>query len=126
MMKLLGVVVLSCLMVSFNSFADPAENGQVHKTDSGELRAWDNNQQKWLSLDAFWESYASSQGGLTWGKRVDYPPYEKVKEHDTMIIQLDQGPCLMEFFHSRWRRANDVRRWDDAFNEYAGCPYVFD
>jgi len=32
----------------------------------------------------------------------------------------------MEFIHERWRRANDVRRWDDAFNDYAGCPHVFD
>lgn len=31
----------------------------------------------------------------------------------------------MEFFHNRWRRANDVRRWDPLFNEHGGCPDVF-
>ncbi|MDX1406343.1 MAG: hypothetical protein R3192_17540, partial [Woeseiaceae bacterium] len=65
-------------------------------------------------------------GGLTWGRRTDYPPYDQVDELDTMIIELESGPCLMEFFHTRWRRANDVRRWDAAFNEYGGCPNVFD
>ena len=43
-----------------------------------------------------------------------------------MMVELAQGPCLMEFFHSRWRRANDVRRWDESHNEFGGCPYVFD
>ncbi len=43
-----------------------------------------------------------------------------------MIIEVESGPCLMEFFHTRWRRANDVRRWVAAFNEYGGCPDVFD
>jgi hypothetical protein len=32
----------------------------------------------------------------------------------------------MALFHSRWRRANDVRRWDPKFNDYAGCPEVFE
>ena len=30
------------------------------------------------------------------------------------------------FFHSRWRRANDVRRWNPQFNEVLGCSVVFD
>jgi hypothetical protein len=32
----------------------------------------------------------------------------------------------MQFFHQRWRRANDVQRWNDRFNDYAGCAHVFD
>ena len=36
-------------------------------------------------------------------------------------VEVEQGPCLLEFFQSRWRRANDVRRWDEAMNEVAGC-----
>ena len=52
--------------------------------------------------------------------------YEEVKEFDTLVIELEQGNCLMQFYHSRWRRANDVQRWNDIFNEYGGCPYVFE
>ena len=78
-----------------------------------------------MDVETFWLNYAKSKGGLTWGKSTSYPEYEKVKEGDTILIQLNQGPCLMEFFHSRWRRANDVKRWDDSINEYGGCPYVF-
>lgn len=88
-----------------------------------------NNDLVWQSgadVETFWLEYANSKGGLTWGKTSEYPEYEKVTEGDTMIIEVAQGPCLMEFFHERWRRANDVRRWDESMNEYGGCPYVFD
>lgn len=77
-------------------------------------------------IEAFWSTYAESKGGLTWGKSANYPDYDKVKEGDTFLVELKQGNCLMEFFHSRWRRANDVRRWDESVNEYGGCPHVFD
>ena len=77
-------------------------------------------------IEAFWTRYADSKGGLTWGASDKYPAYAGVKEGDTLLIQVAQGPCLMEFFHSRWRRANDVRRWSDEFNRYGGCPNVFD
>ena len=79
-----------------------------------------------MDVEAFWQRYADSKGGLTWGKTDTYPEYAKVKEGDTIWIETAQGPCLMEFFHRRWRRANDVRRWDDTINAYGGCPYVFD
>ncbi len=65
-------------------------------------------------------------GGLTWGERDTYPEYSLVKERDLLIIKLDSGSCLMEFFHGRWRRANDVRRWDTKFSDVAGCPRVFE
>ena len=77
-------------------------------------------------IETFWSEYARAKGGLTWGSGTQYPDYDKVNEGDTLLIQLDKGPCLMEFFHNRWRRANDVWRWDDTMNQYGGCPYVFD
>lgn len=77
-------------------------------------------------IENFWAEYANSKGGLTFGETSNYPEYSKVKEGDTLLIKLAQGNCLMEFFHGRWRRANDVRRWDDSINAYGGCPYVFD
>ena len=79
-----------------------------------------------VNVESFWQNYAKSKGGLTWGESDAYPEYAKVKEGYTLLIKVQQGPCLMEFFHGRWRRANDVRRWDDSVNEYGGCPSGFD
>ena len=77
-------------------------------------------------IEAFWLEYANANGGITWGRSAEYPEYEKVQEGDTFMVEVAQGPCLMEFFHNRWRRANDVRRWHQSINEFGGCPYVFD
>lgn len=79
-----------------------------------------------VDVENIWMDYANSKGGITWGMSKEYPEYEKVKEGDTILIQVKQGSCLMEFFHNRWRRANDVRRWGESINAYGGCPYVFD
>lgn len=89
-------------------------------------QAWNASAQQWQHPVEFWRAYAATRGGITWGQRQDYPPYAQVKELDTLLIELPSGLCLMEFFHSRWRRANDVRRWDDDFNRYGSCARVFD
>ncbi|WP_315980401.1 hypothetical protein [Aliamphritea spongicola] len=52
-------------------------------------------------------------------------PYDDVRELDVFMVELDSGVCLMQFYHQRWRRANDVRRWSPEFNSLAGCPDVF-
>lgn len=88
-------------------------------------RAWDNQDKKLLSLEEFWRTYAKRNGGLTWGQSKTYPPYNDVKEYDLFMVEVDSGICLMEFYHDRWRRANDVRRWDDKFNQYSACKDVF-
>ena len=77
-------------------------------------------------IELFWQQYTESKGGITWPQSATYPDYEKVSEGDTFLVHLTQGTCLMEFFHSRWRRANVVRRWDESINSYGGCPFVFD
>jgi hypothetical protein len=120
----LGAVLLPPVAIA----SDPpgTRDGEIRPTGGGGFLAWDAEGQAWLLPEAFWESYASRSGGVTWGRRTDYPEYGQVKEHDTLIIELDGETCLMEFFHRRWRRANDVRRWDSAFNEYGACPKVFD
>ena len=46
------------------------------------------------------------------------------KEDGERDRDLNRG--LMYFFHRRWRRANDVWRWDPSFNRYSGCATVFD
>ncbi|MGI9328956.1 MAG: hypothetical protein ACR2PZ_27310 [Pseudomonadales bacterium] len=121
MIKALATLVLLPILVLA---AESPRNGQIRAKPN--VVAWDQAAGAWVSPVAFWKSHAEQRGGLTWGERSSYPPYGQVKEHDTFIIQLSTGPCLMEFFHSRWRRANDVRRWDPRFNEYGGCPNVFD
>ncbi|MCV6623164.1 MAG: hypothetical protein OIF51_15595 [Cellvibrionaceae bacterium] len=83
---------------------------------------WDGKE----NVELFWQRYIASKGGLTWERSSEYPDYDKVKEGDTFMVELKQGPCLMEFFHGRWRRANDVWRWGESMNEYAACPFVFD
>ena len=123
-MRIAIVITLMSLMTA--GFGAELSNGKVSRNEQGALQAWDNVESEWIDIENFWTRYADRKGGLTWGRKKEYPGYDNVKEFDTIIIELDQGPCLMEFFHSRWRRANDVRRWDDAFNGYGGCPYVFD
>lgn len=124
-----NVMVIAILALAFCNAAGQSENltdGKVRTGANGGPEAWDLQSKEWVNLEAFWIRYADRRGGITWGRRTDYPTYADVNEFDTMIIELDSGSCLMEFFHTRWRRANDVRRWDAAFNEYAGCPFVFD
>ena len=119
-MKLLVSILSSLVIFSFGANAGGETPGG--KGAGGEQPVWAAG----TDIEAFWLHYADSKGGLTWGMSSSYPAYEEVEEGDTLLIQLEQGPCLMEFFHRRWRRANDVRRWDASVNSYGGCPYVFD
>ncbi|MEZ9820148.1 hypothetical protein AB4238_05940 [Shewanella sp. 10N.286.45.A1] len=124
-------LTFSTLVFSSNSFAADSTAKVGHSDGeiamlNGQAIAWDAENEQWLSIDDFWQHWADSRGGITWGHSKDYPPYDQVKEQDTFLVELDGGTCLMEFWHSRWRRANDVRRWDDSFNDYSACPHVFD
>ena len=107
-MKTFCLVLLTLLFIACRSEALPPgeRDGELSQQADGVLLAWDSEGGEWVKPEAFWERYAARRGGLTWGKRDDYPPYAEVDELDTMIIELESGPCLMEFFHSRWRRAN--------------------
>ena len=118
--------LISCKSVSKDHIAKSTINDGAIKFINNQSKAWDSSQKQWTSVENFWLAYAEKNGGLTWGKGSKYPPYQEVKEFDTFLVEVEQGSCLMEFFHSRWRRANDVQRWDPQHNEYSGCPYVFD
>ncbi len=120
-----SLFLFSCKSAIEDKTVRSISDGAILKKET-KVKAWDNSQQKWLFIEDFWLAYAERNGGLTWGKGTQYPAYEQVEEFDTFLVQVKQGNCLMEFFHSRWRRANDVRRWDDKHNEYGGCPYVFE
>ena len=119
MVLLTAVVVTGCASTD----SPPVK---TQESPAGDLMLWSDKDSKYVGVETFWRQYADTRGGLTWGEGRDYPEYAKVKEFDTFLVEVDQGKCLMEFFHSRWRRANDVRRWHDKVNEYGGCPYVFD
>ncbi len=120
-------LVLAILLLAAGGIhAQNTTQGSVQKHADRAWQAWDQETHVWMDLEAFWVRHAERNGGLTWGRGEAYPPYAKVKEFDTFLVELNQGPCLMQFFHGRWRRANDVQRWDDAFNEFGGCPNVFD
>jgi len=118
--------------LAFNSLAIHVQadghhrHGEMKTDDSQNTVIWNQDLQQWTDVESFWMHFAESRGGLTWEKSSTYPEYSQVKEYDTFLVELDQGTCLMEFFHQRWRRANDVRRWNDKLNEYSACPYVFD
>lgn len=121
---LLCALLLAVSVTTFARQGTPRQ-GKVQIIDETPF-AWHQGSQQWLPIEEFWMLYADETGGLKWGQREDYPPYDEVSELDKMIIRGEKGNCLMEFFHERWRRANDVRRWDPKFNEYGGCPFVFD
>jgi len=119
------IIMALCFTLLLSTYANALEHGEAKYTNNS-LQVWNENIKGWQSGEDFWLSYAQNQGGLTWPKSTTYPNYNDVKEFDTFLVQLKQGTCLMQFFHSRWRLANDVQRWNDKFNEYSGCPYVFD
>jgi hypothetical protein len=115
--------IITVFLLAFAIFASSISFSQDEKLSSNsQAPTWKPG----ADIELFWQQYTDSKGGITWPQSATYPDYEKVSEGDTFLVQLKQGPCLMEFFHSRWRRANEVRRWDDSIDSYGGCPYVFD
>ncbi len=122
----LAVVPLLLLFSVLSHAQQTPTDGQLRNGTGSSAQAYDAGKERWVSVEQFWFNYAERKGGYTYGPTESYPPYRQVNEGDTLLIELAQGPCLMEFFHSRWRLANDVRRWDDGFNDYGGCPHVFD
>ena len=132
-MPVKSIITIFSLFLTTAAIADgiefPAEpkDGDTHVIDarSGDFRVWDAVNKQWVEPVQFWLNFAARRGGLTWGRTDTYPEYDKVKEHDTLIIETPAGSCLMYFFHTRWRRAWDVWRWGPELKEYDGCKDVF-
>ncbi len=124
-MSMWPLLLLSLLPLLANAQDPGMRDGEIRTTDDSFV-AWDAVNETWLSPDDFWTSFAERRRGKIWPASAEFPPYDEVNEHDTFLYQHETGPCLMYFFHTRWRRANDVWRWDPRFNEYAGCAKVFD
>ncbi|MFT6286848.1 MAG: hypothetical protein ACJA09_001600 [Alcanivorax sp.] len=122
--RLLSCMLLLCSAVYAEKPTD-ASDGQLYRSD-GKVQAWSASGQQWLSVEEFWRVFTETNDGRFLGRSADYPPYGDLKERDALLVELEQGSCLMYFWHGRWRRAQDVWRWDDEFNEQLGCPYVFE
>jgi hypothetical protein len=119
-------LALALLWIGTASAQSKSPSDGAARERAGVLEVFDAQTQRWGTPEQFWLSFAARNGGLTFGRGRDYPPYAQVKEFDTFLVETTHGPCLMQFFHQRWRRANDVQRWNDRFNDYAGCAHVFD
>ncbi len=124
----ISIALVLAASIAYADAHPPAgdRDGQVHVLNDGDFVAWDPISERWLDPEDFWRSFAERKRGRIWPASTDFPPYDDVNEHDTFLYQHESGPCLMYFFHRRWRRANDVWRWGSEFNEYGGCPKVFD
>lgn len=128
--SLLLVLLMACQMQQLAS-AQNIKPGSGKRVAHGHMRhfdnrliVWDSQVKKWVSPSRFWSNYTRRTRAKYWGRMKFYPPYRRVKEHDLVLIETARGTCLMEFYHRRWRRANDVWRWDKGFNQYGGCSNV--
>lgn len=118
------IVASLSLTVAYPALASIAHGSARDAGDAFE--AYDAGTNRWLSPDDFWRAQVERSGARHWGEGERYPPYADVAEHDTFLVNIDGQTCLMAFFHRRWRRANDVWRWNDRFNTYGACARVFD
>lgn len=123
-MKALALTALLTLSTLADTPPPGDRDGEVFRLDDGFL-AWDAEGETWRSPEDFWTAFAGRERGRNWGSGSSFPRYEDVNEHDAFVIETADGACLMVFFHRRWRRANDVWRWDPVFNEHSGCATVF-
>ena len=119
-------MLLATGLVAAQTLEPGSRDGEIRIGGDAGFLAWDAEGEAWRSPEAFWQAFADRRRGKAWPTSDRFPPYNDVNEHDTILLQVEQGPCLMYFFHTRWRRANDVWRWGKEFNEYGGCPHVFD
>lgn len=100
LMKII-IILLLCLFIT-DIQAEEHENSFVNKSASGKLQVWNPDNTECNDIEF------KKNGAKSWGSKDSYPNYDEVNEFDTLVIQLKQGSYLMQFYHSRWRRANDV------------------
>jgi len=102
-----------------------ADNGEVRE-HNGELQVWSESRNSWIEPPLFFADDLKTLNGPTYGRTSTYPPYEQVKEWETLVDLLPDGrECPMVFFHNRWRRLPDVRALDDRLRNFGGCRDVF-
>lgn len=108
--------IMLCILagpcVSAQGLERAQAEGQVRSVDQTLAAVWNAEAQAWQSSESHWEHYAVRHSGNDWGGRRGFRPYDQINELTTVIFELRSSACLKEFSHSRWRRANDVRRWN--------------
>ncbi|SET11817.1 hypothetical protein [Thalassotalea agarivorans] len=124
--------LLFCLVAcSSNEPQQEAENnnpqhGDIRNGHKPTMEIYYGPSQQWMQVEDFWRTFAQDNyGGYKYTGPL-YPPYEQAQEFDLLLLEIPYGACLMQFYHERWRRANDVWRWNEKLNEYGGCAHVFD
>lgn len=115
------LAVVGCAEAATVPPADGTARGAASR-----FEVFDAARGEWLAPEAFWTAFAARSGGRDWGRGADYPPYAEVGEFDTFLVEIDGQSCLMQFFHQRWRLANDVQRWNERYNDFGACPRVFE
>lgn len=119
-------IVLTAFIYLFTSvaLAMPAK-GQLD--DTGDmLMVWHTESNAWLSAEDYFAAEIKRLNGPTYGQTNQYPPYDEVKEWETLIDVLPDGrTCPMVFFHQRWRRLPDVLALDEKLRNFGGCRDVF-
>ena len=114
--------LVKLLMIAGLGVAGVACTTQPAKNDSVPWQAGND-------VEAFWMDYANANGGLTWGRSASYPEYEKVKEGDTLLIELAQGSrgvcvSLSEPCQCFLRQVNHVWMLEDVASKIT-CKIIF-
>jgi hypothetical protein len=119
------ILLIWITLITGGSAVSAEENGKVQEKQDG-LIVWSQDNRKWISPEEFFMSELIKLKGPTYGVVTEYPPYESVKEWETLIDKLpDERVCPMVFFHQRWRRLPDVLALDERLRNYGGCKDVF-
>lgn len=122
--KCMKYIALSCLVFASLLFAAP-QKGEVRE-EGVSLQVWYDEKQKWVSPETYFELELKRLKGPTYGTVRKYPPYDSVKEWETLIDLSPTGAvCPMVFFHSAWRRLPDVLGLDERLRNYKGCKDVY-
>ncbi len=101
------------------------DKGQI-RIAADQMEVWYNENERWVSPERYFELELKRLNGPTYGVIRKYPPYDSVKEWETLINELPDGrQCPMVFFHERWRRLPDVLALDEGLRNYGGCTDVF-
>ncbi|MEO0974830.1 MAG: hypothetical protein AAFX85_17215 [Pseudomonadota bacterium] len=75
----------------------------------------------WLEPDVFWYRWADQQKAFLWNGGREAPDGPEVEEGNMVILENDEGPCLLVRKGGRWRKAGEVFGWGERLRQYGGC-----
>ncbi|MCO7225640.1 hypothetical protein [Pleionea sp. CnH1-48] len=122
---MIGRQVFAAFVTFFTIISWAVEHGES-QLEGQILKVYYEDTRQWVSPERFFELELKRLNGPTYGTPQHYPPYDQVKEWETLIDRLPDGrQCPMVFFHERWRRLPDVLALDERLRNYGGCADVF-